>query len=180
MGMVLKPQDIVILLKLAVHPKNIDWSYNQLAYELQMSPSEAHAGIKRSTQARLFDPNRKKPITKALVEFLVHGVKYAFPPDYGPMTRGIPTAHAVPILSKHFVNPDNEIFVWPHPKGTHRGLELSPLFRSVPDIVHNDNRLYEALAVLDVLRVGRAREQKRAQFLLATFLHKNEKKASGR
>ena len=101
MGM-LKPQDIVILLKMAVQPAPYDWSYNRLSYELYMSPSEVHAGVKRAAQARLFDPNRKRPIRKALEEFLIHGVKYAFSPAIGPMTRGIPTAHAIPVLEKTF------------------------------------------------------------------------------
>ena len=45
--MVLKPQDIVILLKL-VASGEIDWSYPSLAHDLFMSASEIHAGIKRA------------------------------------------------------------------------------------------------------------------------------------
>ena len=74
MHMILKPQDIVILLKLvALGPQ--PWSYQSLAGELAMSPSEVHSGIRRATQARLFDPHRHIPILKALQEFLVHGLR---------------------------------------------------------------------------------------------------------
>ena len=133
--MILKPQDIVMLLKLAVEPET-KWSYNQLAYELRMSSSEIHKGIKRAAQARLFDSHLKRPRRKALEEFLVHGVKYAYPPDIGTMTRGIPTAFASPMLRNEFVNGGNnsEVYVWPHPEGDVRGVELSPLYKSVPDV----------------------------------------------
>lgn len=69
--MILKPQDIVILLKL-VTLGNRTWSYSTLAHELAMSPSEVHSGIKRAAAARLFDPQRNVPMLRALQEFLVH------------------------------------------------------------------------------------------------------------
>ena len=48
--MVLKPQDIFILMKLVSVGKG-DWSYNSLAVSLYMSPSEVHAAIKRALAA---------------------------------------------------------------------------------------------------------------------------------
>jgi len=98
----LKPQDIVILLKLVALGGD-KWSYNALAYELAMSPSEVHAGIKRSITAGLFDQQRNAPIKSALHEFLVHGIRYAFPPDLGALTRGIPTGYAAPPLNEKIV-----------------------------------------------------------------------------
>lgn len=169
----LKPQDIVILLKLAVQPGSYTWSYNRLAYELCMSPSEVHKGVKRATQSRLFDPNNKRPIRKALQEFLLHGVKYAFPPVIGPVTRGIPTAHATPVLERHFAGAQDEIYVWPHPEGRSRGMELSPLYKTVSDMVGNDERLYHALGVLDAIRIGRAREVRLAEEILVQLIAKS-------
>lgn len=170
----LKPQDIVILVKLAIQPASYRWSYNRLAYELCMSPSEVHKGVKRATHSRLFDPNKKRPMRKALEEFLFHGVKYAFPPVIGPVTRGIPTAHATPVLEKHFAGPDAEMYVWPHPEGRCRGMELSPMYKTVPDMVANDERLYHALGVLDAVRIGRAREARLAEELLLKLMRNDE------
>ena len=51
------PQDIVILLEL-VTLGNRQWSYNTLAYDLAMSPSEVHSDIKRAAAARVFDSQR--------------------------------------------------------------------------------------------------------------------------
>jgi hypothetical protein len=154
----LKPQDIVILLKL-VALGNEKWSYNSLSYELAMSPSEVHAGIKRCIAANLFDQQRNVPIKSALHEFLVHGIKYAFPPDRGPMTRGVPTGYAAPPLNEKIVQSSEDPPVWPSPEGSVRGYEFSPLYKSVPKAVANDQKLYELLAVVDAIRGGRARER---------------------
>jgi hypothetical protein len=158
MIMNLKPQDIVVLLKL-VALDDEKWSYNSLSYELAMSPSEVHAGIRRSISAGLFDKQRRKPIKSALHEFLVHGVKYAFPPERGPMTRGIPTGYAAPPLSEHIVQSSEAPPVWPSPEGETRGYEFSPLYKSVSQAVANDQKLYELLALVDAIRDGRTRER---------------------
>ncbi len=93
--MILKPQDVLIVLKLVALGKQ-GWSYKTLAGELFMSSSEVHAGIKRAAAAHLMDHYQKVPIKKSLEEFLIHGVKYAFPPDRGDPTRGMPTGYAAP------------------------------------------------------------------------------------
>jgi hypothetical protein len=168
----LLPQDILIMIKLAVSTPQ-DWSYNKIAYELGMSPSMAFSGVKRASQARLFDPNRKRPFRKALEEFLIHGVKYAFPPDIGSMTRGIPTAFASPALRDHFAYDSEDIYVWPHPLGRQRGISFSPLYKSIPEVAMKDEKLYSALGLVDALRLGRAREIKLAEKLLIDMLKYN-------
>ena len=52
MLMILRPQDILVLLKLVAIGCN-DWSYNRLAVELGMSPSEVHSALKRALTASL-------------------------------------------------------------------------------------------------------------------------------
>jgi hypothetical protein len=159
--MVLKPQDIVILLKLVTLGSR-PWSYNALAYELVMSPSEVHSGIKRAAAARLFDSQRNVPIIQALKEFLVHGVKYAYPPDRGPLTRGMPTSYAAPPLNILIVQSNEPPPVWPDPEGTVRGYEFSPLYKSVSKAAARDSALYELLTLVDAIRDGRARERELA------------------
>jgi len=170
----LKPQDIVILLKLAVQSVPYEWSYSQLAYELHMSSSEIHKGVKRATHARLFDPNRKRPIRRALEEFLIHGVKYAYAAKIGPMTRGMPTAHSVPALMRHLAVSDADTYVWPHPEGASRGMALSPLYKTVPYMAARDARLYHALAALDAIRMGRARDVALAESILQQLVRGDE------
>ncbi len=169
MSMILKPQDIVILLKL-VTLGNRPWSYSALALELGMSPSEVHSGIKRAAAARLFDTQRNVPLIRSLQEFLVHGVKYAYPPDRGQLTRGIPTCYAAPPLNSLIVQSDEPPPVWPDPDGTVRGYEFTPLYRSVPKAAVRDQALYELLALVDAIRDGRARERELAVKLLTERL----------
>ncbi|MCI0595652.1 MAG: hypothetical protein L0Z48_03805, partial [candidate division Zixibacteria bacterium] len=147
--MILKPQDIVVLLKLLAKGEN-GWSYSSLGRELFISASEVHAGLQRANFAGLMDLSRKKPIRQALVEFLVHGVKYAFPPVRGGLTRGIPTGYAGPPLKDLLINHSNEPPpVWPDPEGSVRGYEFSPLYKSVPRAALTDQKLYELLVLVD-------------------------------
>jgi hypothetical protein len=71
-------------------------------------------------------------------------MKYAFPPDIGSLTRGIPTAFASPAFGGHLSYDPEEIYVWPYAEGSHRGISFSPLYRSVPEIALKDERLYSA------------------------------------
>ena len=157
--MILKPQDIFIMLKLVVWNRS-EWSYPTLSHELSMSASEVHAGIKRATAARLMDMDRKIPVKSNILEFLIHGVKFAYPPDRGGITRGMPTGYAAQPLRALIVQPDEPPPVWPDPEGQVRGYEFSPLYSSVPKACKIDPNLYELLALVDAIRDGRARERK--------------------
>jgi len=159
--MVLKPQDIVVLLKL-IAIDDRQWSYNSLAHELSMSPAEVHAGVKRCVAAKLFDAQRRVPIKSALQEFLAHGIRYAFPPDRGTLTRGIPTGYAAPPLNDQIVQTAEDPPVWPDAEGSVKGYAFAPLYKSVPKAVASDNTLYELLALVDAVRGGRARERELA------------------
>jgi hypothetical protein len=50
-------------------------------------------------------------------------------------------------------------FVWPWAKGNVRGHSIIPLYSSVPEAARQDDKLYELLALVDALRIGRAREK---------------------
>lgn len=163
----LKPQDVLVLLKLCVRT-NPHWTYAELASTLGMSASEIHQSIKRAQLARLLtvQDNFKKPLRAALLEFLIHGVKYAYPPQRGSLMRGLPTAHAAPPLLNLLMQGEDPPPVWPYAEGTKRGYQLTPLYKSVPKAALQDARLYELLALVDALRDGRAREKQLAIDLL--------------
>lgn len=163
----LKPQDIVTLLKV-YNCKGSHWTYSELAKSLDMSSSEVHAALKRCVTSGLYDGEQRRVLKGPLLEFLVHGLKYAFPGQPGALVRGIPTAHsAEPLKSLLLVNSD-EPYVWAFPSGGVRGQSIEPLYRSVPKAAQNDAELYELLSLIDALRVGRVREQR----LAATELSK--------
>ena len=153
----LKPQDILVLLKLVATPD--DSSYLALAQALGMSSSEVHAAVLRAGVAGLLNPATKRPNRAALLEFLVHGLRYAFPAERGGITRGLPTAHAAPPLRDRIAAGGEPVPVWPDPEGEVRGEEFRPLYRSVPIAARNDPALYQLLALVDAVRGGRARER---------------------
>ena len=74
----LKPQDIVILLKIIALGKT-SWFHHTVANDLGMSQSEVSQSLNRSKYAGLIDGARKKVNKLALVEFLQQGIAYAFP-----------------------------------------------------------------------------------------------------
>ena len=101
---------------------------------------------------------------RACVDFLISGVPYVFPGEFGPEVRGVPTAHSAPIFREQF--PDAEMVVWPSVQGAVRGLSLTPLCRNAPNTAVSNPALYEWLTVVDSLRIGRARERKMAREFL--------------
>jgi hypothetical protein len=143
--MILKPQDVVILLKL-VAIKRADWSFSTLSVDLFMSPSEVHAGIRWAMTANLAVKtiNRVTPAVRSLEEFLIHGLRYVYVPDRGEITRGIPTLHAGPPLSRILVPSKDPPPVWPDPEGDVRGQSFSPLYKSVPKAARQDSQPYDS------------------------------------
>lgn len=159
--MILKPQDVVILLKLVVLGTR-SWTYQRLAEELAMSQSEVHAGGRRAVAARLMNEavtGNDRINYPALKEFLIHGVRYAYPPKHGGLTRGMPTGYAAPPLNRMIVGSNEPPPVWPYADGPVRGLSFEPLYPSVPVAAERDPKLYELLALVDAMRDGRARER---------------------
>ncbi len=154
----LKPQDVVVLLKLVAIGSR-SWTYAGLAREIGMSASEVHAAVKRLTVAQLCFPDTQTVFHGNAVEFLVSGVRYAFPALRGAQTVGLPTSYAAPPLDRE-ISPGNTLPpVWSSRHGTVTGIALTPLYPSVPEIAHADPQLYELLALLDALRTGKARER---------------------
>jgi len=157
----LKPQDILVLVKVAL-AEGASWTYAKLAEGLGMSVSEVHAAVKRAEQAGLMRTTDHQPNRQALLEFLIHGLKYVFVPEQGGLTRGMPTGYAAPPLSAEFRSADPPP-VWPDPLGTTRGQAFSPLYRSATHAARSDPKLYECLALIDAIRAGRARERRLAE-----------------
>ena len=166
----LKPQDLLVLLKLATR-REARWSYSGIAAAVGLSASEVHAAVRRALVARLAVERKPGEIDvqgQNLLEFLVHGAKYAFPAMRGPVTRGHPTGRAAPVLRDRIVGGDDLPPVWPDPEGTTRGESLSPLYGTASALkaVVADPELYAAVALVDAIRGGSARERKVASDLL--------------
>ncbi|MCB9383093.1 MAG: MarR family transcriptional regulator [Bryobacterales bacterium] len=162
--MVLKPQDVYVLLKLVASGGRRP-PYSQLAAELSMSPSEVHACVKRAqTSGLLHGPALEdRPNISAMEEFLLHGLKYVFPAERGEMSRGVATAYGAEPLRSLIAETDEPIPVWPHAEGHQRGVSLTPLYKTAPDAALRDESFHQLLALVDALRDGRVRERKIAE-----------------
>ncbi len=158
----------MIALKLAVGTKG-PWKFEELAEALGMSPSEVHGGVRRLIESRLLTPSRGV-VRESLLEFLIHGLRFAFPPKLGFKVRGVPTAHAAAPLVSLIEPSGDDPPVWPSAEGSVRGQGFSPLYRSVPVAAKKDLALYEVLALVDAIRGGRARERELAARLLSERL----------
>ncbi|MBN8787460.1 MAG: hypothetical protein J0I84_10255 [Terrimonas sp.] len=161
--MQLKPQDIVLLLKI-ISINDTSWNQKPVARSLGMSQSEVSDSVARSRYAGLMDITGKIVMKSALLELLSHGVPYVFPQKPGAVVRGLPTAHSASPLKEQIQS--TEIYVWPYAQGNVRGHSILPLYPSVPKAVLNDPVLYELLVLTDALRVGRAREKELALTIL--------------
>ena len=150
--------DIAVCVIIAEHPgAKFEW----LSQELGVSVSKAFGAVGRLTKAGLMLPQGRRVDRLALLEFLEHGMRYVFPAEPGQIKRGVPTAHSGPILSRE-IDDGGEVYVWPAPNGSARGREILPLVPKASELPTRSPNAYEALSLVDALRVGRARERKLA------------------
>jgi DNA-binding Lrp family transcriptional regulator len=153
----LKPQDIVVLLKLVGQHQG--WTFERIASELDLSPSAVHRSLERAERSGLYNSKRKEVNQAALSEFLRHGAKYVFPPVRQGEARGIPTAWAAAPLRDQLMSSEENMPVWPFAQGKKRGIALEPLHPVVPKAAREDPALGELLALFDAIRIGNARER---------------------
>lgn len=166
---VLRPLDVPVALYLALCPST---SYGELAHGLDISVSTAHESVQRLLFAGLARSTSEDPRSvnvAALLEFLVHGVRYAFPAQRKPPRRGVPTAHAAPALGSE-LDADVDPVVWPSSRGRVVGAAIEPLLTSAIELPLRCPAVYDALTLVDAIRVGTARDRAVAGRLLTERL----------
>lgn len=168
--MVLKPQDLYVLLALLTHDESRP-TYARLAQRIGLAPSAVHASLKRAVLAGLaiIREGHTSVLKPQLKEFLLGGAKYAFPAVLGRISRGVPTAYAAEPLKSVIAPSSDPVPVWPHKDGKARGVSLAPLYPAVPEAAARDEDLYAVLALFDAYRSGQARERAAAQKLLEKY-----------
>lgn len=160
----LKPIDLAIAMTLAIKPPEPRPTYDQLGRALGVSSSTAFESVQRLQSAGLLRPETREPNTNVLMNFLEFGAKCTFPPSLGRQSRGVPTAHTGPALRKVFDGTDP--IVWPDADGSARGTGLTPLYPNAVALPEREPAIYDALTLVDALRVGRARERAAAMTAL--------------
>ena len=177
-SMHLKSQDLLVLLKLSVWSRGY-WRQEDLAQELGMVQSQVHASLRRSEDCGLYDCENRSINRPALFELLVHAIRFLVPGRLGPRAIGIPTAWghraAFASLTAGLYDPP----VWPLPRRpAHQlaaakvieGIAVEPLHEKAPQAAARDPKLYELLAAIDAMRIGRARDMEMAREILRSRL----------
>ncbi len=159
----LKPQDLLVAMKLAVLDDN--YSFQSLGESLGgMPPSAVKYAVERAKSASLLSGNKGKRDKgdlkvnrRALAEFMIHGAKYAFPAGASrAKVRGMPTADAIGLFDEQLAPSDQLHWVWPDDEGV-EGYSCDPIHELAPEAAKEDPELYEMLALLDSQRVGDVR-----------------------
>lgn len=169
--MLLKPLDVVVSVKAAVLDEP-QWTIAQMASHLGMDNAQVFRAARSAAAANLLVADKSasktpyRPHRAAILELLVHGLKYMMVPARGRLTRGMPTAHAAPAMANHFAASSDSVPVWPTAEGKERGESFEPLHRCVPGAALLDQRFYAAMALVDAIRGGRARDRTIAAKLL--------------
>lgn len=141
------------------------WTYRKLAKHLFISLSEANNAVKRCISAGLLFQLGSKSIRvnrTVLANFIRYGAGVSFYTEPGRIVRGIPTSYAAPVFKEIFASSNATPPVWPCARGTAKGVAINPLFKSVTKAVMIDSWLYQQLALVDIFRIGTAREREQA------------------
>lgn len=157
----------MILLKILIFKSEI-WYIQDLVQSLKISLSEVSESLDRSKFSGLLDNSKKRVNRQGLSNLLIYSIQYIFPVKPGALVRGIPTAHSFPKFQKEFNS--NIQYVWQDDDGTDIGQEIEPFYKSQGFAARQDHTLYEVLALIDLLRVGKKREVDFAVKKLSAFI----------
>jgi hypothetical protein len=156
-ALMIKNQDILVLATL-MGSRGENMSYAKIADKAKLSVSESFAAVNRLREASLINSEKRINRTNA-IEFLTHALRYICPASYGSGTAtGIPASYAAPVAADDFAVA-GEIPVWPCDGGNATGRPLEPIYPSAPKAAAADRRVYDNLAIFDMLRCGRLRER---------------------
>lgn len=148
--------------------KSKTWYIQDLVQSLRISLSEVSESLDRSMFSGLLDNSKKKVNRQGLNNLLIYGIQYIFPVQPGALVRGIPTAHSFSKFRKEFNS--NIQYVWQDDEGTDIGQEIEPFYKKQVFAIKQDHTMYEVLALIDLLRIGKKREVEFATKKLSAFI----------
>lgn len=155
----LRPGDVAVALQLAIEPGN---TLAIMAELTGRSIGEIHNAVRRLTASGLIEAETRRVYRDPLLRFVRWGVPHAFPVTLGGPATGIPTGWDAPgarddpalaVGRSELVS-----YVWPAATGASRGIALQPLYPIAPEVAERNPRLWLAMAMVDAIRLGGARE----------------------
>lgn len=145
---VIRPGDIVVLTALAVDGNA---GIVRTAIGSGRSVGEAHGAIRRLKAAGLLDEESGRPFVDVVLPFLEWGVPFAYPAEITAPSLGVPTGLLEPPKTE---GEDQTAYVWASPLGSAVRDSVVPLHPRVPEIALASPRLWKALSLIDLLRLG--------------------------
>jgi hypothetical protein len=157
---ILRPGDVAVAIQMAMSPSR---TMAATAEMVGRSVGEVHNAVSRLTAAGLIHPETRSVYREPLLRFIQWGVPHAFPAVMGGSAIGIASGwHALVAAgdaSPEDVIPNDRMpYVWPSADGLTRGIALQPLYPITVHIAAQNRPLWIALAMVDVIRTGGARE----------------------
>lgn len=151
----LQPHDVVIAL---LYHDTPGLTVDHVAKTLKLTPSDAASSLERLklTGILSYDGGNGLSVSPhALMEFLCHGIRYVFPATLGDNGRGLGTAYLRDVEEGENCS---EAAVWPAQDEGDYGRALQPLLTSFVDVVGRYPEVYNLLAAVDAIRLGRAED----------------------
>ena len=166
----IKPQDVLVACQLAILG-NKTQTHAWLSETLHLSSSTVFASLKSLKLAKLVTASGAGPkvVGQKLLEFLVYGVPTIYYPQKTEVVRGVATAVFSPHFRERFTTDKDLPVVWPYSKGKETGEGLVPLYPSIPIACSKSLDLYQLMATIEILRIGKAREKDAAISYLEDF-----------
>ncbi len=168
--LVLKGQDLLLAFHLAGASGE---TQTEMAAMLGLSQGEVNGALRRLQAAQLVTQGSRKVIRPNLIEFALHGARYAFPPVSGGTAGGVPTGTLASPLAEE-VNAPECAFVWRYADGQVRAATLSPIYPSAPFAALKNPAMHRKLALLDGIRTGGVRVRQISVELLRKELERGE------
>jgi biotin operon repressor len=159
----LLPVDLLVVMKLAALASE-PASLRQLEDELGLSKSAVANSVQRLRELDLVKdgPSHGRRVNKLLLrDCLEHAARWIAPAHVGDFELGLPTAHSAEPFKKEMTGDEDPVVI-PLAHGPVRGRAVTPLHPLAPAAAAKDPKLYRLLAIVDALRIGRARDRQLA------------------
>jgi len=156
----LKPQDTLLALKYwSLRRNEQQLAVRDLAEIVGISAGEVSKAAKRLMAAGLLVARDElyHAESMALIEWLSYGVRYAFPIQKVGYGRGMATSWSCELIISDIV-PPTPATIWAVAGGREEGVIVEPIYKGVPLAASTDPLLYQALSLVDAIRMGKPRE----------------------
>jgi hypothetical protein len=161
----IKPQDLLVVIQAAAVRQR--WTVNLMAESLELPPATVHRSIMRCREMGLFSDDIARIDPYLVEEFLVHVVRFEFPPRWIGTSRGVPTAwSADPLKSVLRSDRTSDTVVWPLEAGRRSGRGLEPIHPNLVKFEKSNPEVYAWGTLVDAIRIGGARDKSAAKELL--------------